>query len=184
MIFIAFLTMYIILQTYIRSDSDVKAHALAEGEICGSITWVCFHGIAAYCLLGMGVGYKMILPYADKDSIGEVQRFTMVYSLFGVMMCFIMIRAAHNLFQLTTISFAVRLFVAGSALVAGHFLENPIYIVSVCLGVAVTSFALDFLFIDTLMWEVDPDLWRKIHGKGEGTKHLLKHRGEGSYSGS
>ena len=71
-VFSAFATMYLILQNYIRSDSDARSHALAEGEICGSILWVCFHGIAAYFLLGMGVGYKMILPYADTDSVGEV----------------------------------------------------------------------------------------------------------------
>jgi len=164
-IFVAFTTMYMILQSYVKSDTHVKAHALAEGEICGSITWVCMHGLAAYCLLGMGVGYKMILPYANYHSIGEVERYTLCYSLFGVLMCFMMIRASHNLFQLTVTSFTVRVVVAGSAIVAGHFLENPIYVVCVCMSVAVFSFILDFLFIDALLWEVDRNVYEKIHGK-------------------
>jgi len=179
-VFSAFATMYLILQNYIRSDSDARSHALAEGEICGSILWVCFHGIAAYFLLTMGVGYKMILPYADTDSVGEVNRYTLCYSLAGVLGCFIMIRAAHNLYKLTVTTFIVRAFVAGSAVVAAHFLEHPIYITTVCLGVVLVTGLLDIIFIDVTHWEIEDEDYAKIYGKGEGSESLLHSKGSGS----
>jgi len=182
-VFTAFATMYLILQNYIKSDSDAKSHALAEGEICGSILWVCFHGIAAYFLLGMGVGYKMILPYADTDSVGEVNRYTLCYSLAGVLGSFIMIRAAHNLYKLTVTTLVVRLFVAGSAVVAAHFLEHPIYITAVCFGVVLVTGLLDIIFIDVTRWEIEEEEYRKIHGTGGASESLLgSSKGSSNYT--
>lgn len=163
-VFTAFLTMYLILLVYVRSDAHPETHALAEGQFCGSILWVMLHGLAAYFLLGMGVGYKMILPYADLDTIGWVERYTVCYSLAGVLVCMMFIRAAHKYFALG-VTFIPRILVIAAAPAIGHFFESPIIVAESCLAITAVTYAYDLLFINTCQLEVEPE-YRKKGQKG------------------
>eukprot|EP00494_Astrolonche_serrata_P027055 UN27318 len=67
-ILIAFAQMYVMKFIYFNSHSEFpECHALAEGNMPGSVCWVLMHCPCAFFLLGCGVGFKMILPYADEE---------------------------------------------------------------------------------------------------------------------
>jgi len=178
-VFVAFATMFALLQSYVLADASARSHALAEGEICGSICWVLMHGVAAFFLLGMGVGYKMIMPYAESSHVGDIERYTLCVSLFGVLTSFIAIRAAHKYFQINGISFVIRMSLAGSTIVAAYFVPKPLYIVGICCIISFVSWSLDYAFAvpGGLEWEIDQEVKRKnAPTKGDVHEHLLHKR--------
>jgi hypothetical protein len=171
--------MFALLQSYVLADASARSHALAEGEICGSICWVLMHGVAAFFLLGMGVGYKMIMPYAESSHVGDIERYTLCVSLFGVLTSFIAIRAAHKYFQINGISFVIRMSLAGSTIVAAYFVPKPLYIVGICCIISFVSWSLDYAFAvpGGLEWEIDQEVKRKnAPTKGDVHEHLLHKR--------
>lgn len=168
---IAFTTMYFIQQMYVESDCDnPKDHALSEGKIPGSITWVLMHGVCAYFLLCMGVGYKMILPHADEHHIGELERFTLCYSLFGVLGSLLVIRAAHEKFVLPTSTMITRFCVMLLLLACAHMIEDPMTTVGVCLAVTVISRVFDYVFMEFFKLEIKGS---KYMDDSENTEPLL-----------
>ena len=72
-VIIAFLTMYVVKLIYFASHSEEPVcHALAEGNIPGSVMWCFMHMPAAYFLTCCGLGYKMILPYVRDDTVEKM----------------------------------------------------------------------------------------------------------------
>merc|ERR1711884_104224 len=98
-LFLAFSTTYVLKSIYFESHSEApECHALAEGQIPGSVMWVLMHGPLAFFLLGCGVGYKMILPHAQEEDVHEMAKYTLGFSVCFVLWSMYTIRASHNKF--------------------------------------------------------------------------------------
>jgi len=160
-VLIAFFTMFLLKSIYFESHSETPdMHALAEGQIPGSVLWAFMHAPCAFFLLGCGVGYKMLISYADHEYAEKINRYTLGASICGALLTIYIIRTAHNKFILPVSSILLRAPIAFAAPVGAAFIEAPLAYVTWCCMTVVLSFALDQLLIVSLRFEIHDDFKR------------------------
>jgi len=175
-VIIAFLTMYVVKLIYFASHSEEPVcHALAEGNIPGSVMWCFMHMPAAYFLTCCGLGYKMILPYVRDDTVEKMARLTLGFSLAGVLVCFLIIRASHNKFTLPIASIFIRLPTIALAPAAGFYIEGPLAYIVWCCCICIVCYSLDMLLIDQLKFELDLDFLETLHAQKKKKSDKIKH---------
>jgi len=150
-------------EIYFQSHSEEpEMHALSEGNMPGSVCWALMHGPAAYFLLTMGVGFKMILGYAKEPVVDPVSRYTLGFSILGVIYSFIIIRSSHNKFVLPLASILIRFPIAALAPLGAVFIQQPLAYISWCFMVVWICRFLDVLLLDRLTFEIDKDFVTRL----------------------
>jgi len=171
-LFFAFSTTYLLKSIYFGSHSELpECHALAEGQVPGSVLWVVLHAPLAFCLTCCGVGFKMILPHAHEEDVHDVARYTLGISLCCALMCMYVIRAAHNKFILPLQSVILRFGAALFIPFGATFLTAPISFVTFCFVMVFVNFVLDYVFTNVFTWEIDDDFIASMTAK-----NLMKRR--------
>jgi len=158
MVMVAFVTMYVFKEIYFDSHSETpQMHALAEGAIPGAVLWAFLHMPAAFFLLGCGVGYKMLFPYAGESYVEPINRYTLGISIMGSLVSVYLIRAGHTKFTLPPETMFVRFAFATLAPIGALFIESPLSYVSWCCGVVILAFCCDLVLIHSTDYEIHRD---------------------------
>lgn len=190
-IILAFATMNGIRLIYFGSRSEEpEMHALSEGNMPGSVFWAFLHGPLAFFLLTCGLGFKMLLDYADQSVVDEIGLYTLGFSMTGTVCCIFFIRTAHNKFVMPLASAFIRFPVTALFPLGAVFIDRPLAYVAWIFVVVTIVLVLDFYLIVYLQFEVDvafvEQLYAKktkhynavAHAKGAGEKKRQPHRDE------
>lgn len=165
-VIISFAIMNGIRLIYFGSRSEEpEMHALSEGNMPGSVFWAFLHLPLAFCLLGNGLGFKMLLDYADQAQVDDIGLYTLGCSLTGTVSCMYFIRTAHNKFVMPLASAFIRFPVTALFPLGAVFIDRPLAYVAWCLVVVTICLILDLYLIVYLQFEVDVDFVKQLYKK-------------------
>merc|ERR1712156_1053131 len=99
--------------------------------------------------------------------VDTINRLTLGFSIAGVLLSFLIIRAAHNKCTLPLASVFIRFPVAALAPAAAWYIEAPLSYITWCFCITLVSYSLDMLLIHQLKFEIDLDFVHQLQKSKE-----------------